>query len=234
MVHHGRDRVQIAPWKGVDTIANLVPFPDRDSLADDTLTHLLQTLREQHYSAAYTAAMSPRQAEPFGRAGFELYEELHLLQRPLDASLDGRAERTMLRRGRRTDFGEVLALDHLAFDEFWQFDRTSLADAMRATPRHRFQVSRTDPVVGYHVTGLAGNNSYVQRVAVHPDAQGQGWGTRLVGDSLRWGWRNGARLAHVNTQLTNDRAVALYEKCGFRLASERLQVLYRPLDADQP
>jgi len=230
MVHHGRDRVQIGAWRSRNDTANLVPFPDGDALSPQALDHALETARSHGFAAAYPAAMSEAQAVPFVAAGFELLEELHLLRRPLDPDLLGPPDkRGELRRGRRTDFAQVLELDALAFDGFWQFDRASLADAMRATPRHRFHVTRTDPVVGYHVTGLAGASAYLQRVAVHPDAQGQGWGRQLVDDALRWSATHGARMMHVNTQLTNQRAFELYERNGFVLADERLQVLRRTL-----
>ena len=51
----------------------------------------------------------------------------------------------------------VLEVDGLAFDRFWRFDATGLADARTATPHARFRVA-TDAreVVGYHVTGRAG------------------------------------------------------------------------------
>ncbi|MEM7093196.1 MAG: GNAT family N-acetyltransferase [Actinomycetota bacterium] len=221
--------MQISPWKSHDDVANMVPFPDRVSIGSDALLQALDLAREQGYASTFTAALTPTQAEPFRVAGFELVEELHLLRRALDSSFDARPDRSSLRRGRRTDFAEVLELDALAFDDFWRFDRGALADSMRATPRHRFQVSKTDPVIGYHVTGLAGASGYLQRVAVHPSAQGEGWGMRLVDDALRWSWRNGARTVHVNTQLTNERAVGLYRRCGFELAPERLQVLWTPL-----
>lgn len=227
IVHHGRDRVQISGWKSRDDVANLVPFPSGDRLAVDTVRRAIDSARESGYRRAYTAAMSPTQAVPFVEGGFELVEELHLLERHLDG--DPSSTRGGLRRGRRLDFDAVLSFDGLAFDEFWQFDRSSLADAMRATPRSRFQVTRTTPIVGYHVTGLAGSNAYLQRVAVHPEAQGRGWGRRLVEDGLRWAWRNGAVRAHVNTQITNERALALYERCGFQSARHRLQVLHRNL-----
>ena len=228
MVHHGRDRVQISGWKARDDVANLVPFPSGERLTPDAVRHAVDSARDGGYERAYTAAMSPQQAVPFLDSGFELFEELHLLERRLDG--DPGRERGGLRRGRRADYDAVLSFDRLAFDEFWQFDRSSLADAMRATPRYRFQVTRTTPVVGYHVTGLAASNAYLQRIAVHPDSQGQGWGRRLVEDALQWAWRNGAARAHVNTQISNERAFSLYERCGFVAAPHRLQVLYRVFD----
>lgn len=223
MVQAGRDRVQISPWKASTATANLIPFPARDQLSPNTVARTINSASKLGYSEAHTAAMSPRQAEPFLRMGFTLLEELHLLRRSLTDELpDNNAG---LRRARRSDWEHVLALDALAFQDFWQFDRDNLTAAIRATPRHRFHVTRTDPVIGYHVTGLAARHGYIQRVAVHPDAEGQGWGSRLVNDALQWAQRHGAHQAHVNTQLTNQRALALYERHGFELAGFRLQVL---------
>ncbi|MGZ0176615.1 MAG: GNAT family N-acetyltransferase [Acidimicrobiales bacterium] len=231
MVYLGRDRVQIGPWKASGTVANLIPFPARDRLPIDAVYKTIDEAIEHGFTAAYTAALSPSQAEPFFDAGFSLHEELHLLRRDLNS--EAAVTRGATRRARRADWDEILELDALAFHEFWQFDRFALADAIRATPRHRFQVIKSVPVHGYHVTGLAGINAYIQRVAVHPEAQRMGYGKTLVNDSLRWAWRNGASIAQVNTQVTNERAVALYERCGFSFAPHRLLVLHHDFERSE-
>ena len=230
MVYVGRDRVQIGPWKASGTIANLIPYPARDRISVDAVHKTIDEAVDRGFTSGYTAALSPSQAEPFFDAGFVLHEELHLLRRELTGEVA--VTRGATRRARRADWDEVLELDGLAFQEFWQFDRVALADAIRATPRYRFQVIKSTPVHGYHVTGLAGLNAYIQRVAVHPEAQRMGYGAALVNDSLRWAWRNGATSAQVNTQITNDRAVALYERCGFTFAAHRLLVLYHDFARD--
>ena len=230
MVYIGRDRVQIGPWKASGTAASLIPFPAQDRLPVEVVHKTIHKAIEHGFTAAFTAALSPSQAEPFFNAGFSLHEELHLLRRDLDSEVV--VARGATRRARRADWDEILELDALAFQEFWQFDRVALADAIRATPRHRFQVIKSEHVHGYHVTGLAGINAYIQRVAVHPEAQRMGYGNALVNDSLQWAWRNGASVAQVNTQVTNERAVALYEQCGFSFASHRLLVLHHDFKRD--
>jgi len=228
MVYIGRDRVQIGPWKSTATVANVVPFPASDVLPIAAVTKTIADARQLGFSSAYTAALTPSQAEPFQAAGFTLYEELHLLRRELTG--DVTVDRAMTRRARKADWDDILHLDGLAFEDFWRFDRVALGDAIRATPRHRFHVIKSTPVCGYHVTGLSGANAYVQRVAVHPDAQRHGYGTALVNDSLRWSYRSGATTSQVNTQVVNENAVALYESCGFILAPYRLQVLHQTFD----
>ncbi|MCH9805908.1 GNAT family N-acetyltransferase [bacterium] len=230
MVYVGRDRVQVGPWKVTGTTANLIPYPERDRLSVDAVHKAIDEAVDRGFTNGYTAALSPSQAEPFFEAGFVLHEELHLLRRELGDEVN--VTRGSTRRARRIDWDEVLELDALAFQDFWQFDRVALADAVRATPRHRFQVIKSAPVFGYHITGLAGLNAYIQRVAVHPDAQRLGYGAALVNDSLRWAWRNGATTVQVNTQITNDRAVGLYERCGFTFAPHRLLVLHHDFVRD--
>jgi len=230
MVHLGRDRVQVGPWKSQSSVGYLVPFPSVESVSIDIVTKAMAAATGRGFTEVFTAALTPVQAEPFFESGFTLYEELHLLRRPLGDEVP--LERGVTRRARRADWDEVLELDALAFEPFWQFDRVSLADAIRATPRHRFQVIKTSPVAGYHVTGLAGSNAYIQRVAVHPGFHRNGYGSALVNDSLRWAWRNGAISVQVNTQLKNEAAVALYLRSGFRLAEHKLLVLHRPCGAE--
>jgi ribosomal-protein-alanine N-acetyltransferase len=130
----------------------------------------------------------------------------------------------------------VLELDRLAFDPFWRLDESGLDEAVAATPHTRFRVALandepgTETVVGYAITGRAGRRGYLQRLAVHPDAQGQGLGLLLVADALRWLRRWRAERAMVNTQLANGRALALYEGVGFRREPSGLSVLGRELD----
>ena len=84
-------------------------------------------------------------------------------------------------------------------------------------------------VVAYAITGLAGRHGYLQRIAVHPDARGRGWGHALVADALCWLWKHGVDRVYVNTQLQNERAIALYESFGFVTLPGGLNVLGRDL-----
>jgi len=89
-------------------------------------------------------------------------------------------------------------------------------------------------VVGYCVTGRAGRRGYLQRLAVRPSQQGRGLGQALVADSLQWLKRRGVSSVVVNTQVENERALALYLAMGFRLQPSGLEVLGRALAEHQP
>ncbi|MGZ4705123.1 MAG: GNAT family N-acetyltransferase [Acidimicrobiales bacterium] len=249
----GPDRLRVGPWRGDHTIAYVAPTPGRPPDAA-SIRECVAGLRRQGYVSVLTSALSPSEQRPFLSSGFTVHEHLHLLRHPLDRSAPGQpigAATTALatsvtrtgapgtvppattRRGRRRDREAVLEVDHLAFSPFWRFDRAGLDDARNATPVSRFRVAiRDGSVVGYAVTGRAGPISYLQRLAVHPDAQRCGIATMLVDDALHWATRRGARTMLVNTQEQNQPAVALYERLGFLLEPDGLDVLERELPED--
>jgi ribosomal protein S18 acetylase RimI-like enzyme len=65
----------------------------------------------------------------------------------------------------------------------------------------------------------------VQRLAVDPDYQRSGTGRRLLLDGLHWLRRHRVNRALVNTQVGNERALALYQATGFREEPVGLSVL---------
>ena len=75
------------------------------------------------------------------------------------------------------------------------------------------------------MVGYGSAISYLQRVAVHPDWQGQGMGRSLVRVSARKARASGAHVMLLNTQLDNGCAIALYESEGFVRLPDPLALL---------
>lgn len=242
---HSFGWARAAPWRGNPHVAHLV-LGERVPSDASTITSCLRTLRRSGYSTVVTTAMAPGDARPFVDAGFDVRERLHLLEHDL-ADLPTLTPRSLrLRRAWRTDRPAVLALDRLAFDEFWRLEELGLREALHATPTARFRIGdptrdasgrgADDPpraqhlaAAAYAITGRAGRQGYLQRIAVHPDERRQGWGRILVLDALVWLRHHDVRRALVNTQWVNDGAIALYESCGFRRLPVGLSVLDRTL-----
>ena len=68
----------------------------------------------------------------------------------------------------------MLALDDLAFAPFWRLGALGLRDALDATPVRQFRATRSDTeptLTGYAITGRAGDQGYLQRIAVHPETR---------------------------------------------------------------
>lgn len=234
----GNGRLRIATWRGDTTTAYLTPH--RGRLTPAVVERAFDELSRDGYERALTAALGPAEQAPFLAAGFSVHEPLHLLMRPVEQAPQLAIEGVPLRRSRRSDREQLLAVDHAAFPPFWRLDGPGLDDALAATPSSRLRVSDRpdgdlDEGVGaYAVTGRAGPRGYLQRLAVDPSLQRRGIGSALVIDALRWLRRWGAREALVNTQEHNEAALALYESLGFHLQPDGLAVLRRSVhEADR-
>lgn len=217
---------RIGPWRGSDDIGYLsigatrpptAPFVDR----------CLESLRRDGYSRVVTSALAPAETLPFADRDFGVRERLHLLEHGMTGLTSAKQP---TRRARRSDRAPILEIDERAFDEFWHIDHVGLDHALRATPASRFRVCEgEDGLVGYAITGRSGLQGYLQRLAIDPEAQRQGWGTALVDDGLRWLQRHGVVRTLVNTQLQNEAALDLYKRRGFTLCPVNLVVMDRTL-----
>jgi ribosomal protein S18 acetylase RimI-like enzyme len=218
---------RLGPWRDNPAVAHVVVGTAAPPTVADVLG-CLDRLRAAGYDAALTNALAPPDAAPFVDAGFEVRERLHLLERERGTvPTPGEGSVPPTRRARRADRPAVLEVDDRAFPPFWRMEASGLDDALEATPTARFRVV-TGPatgIVGYAITGRAGRNGYLQRIAVDPTARRRGFARALVLDGLAWLDRHGVSRTLVNTQLDNDAAVSLYESCGFRRLPAGLCVL---------
>jgi ribosomal protein S18 acetylase RimI-like enzyme len=215
---------RVAAWHGRPEIAS-VALLCRGAPTIDAVERVLEELRASGYREVITNALAPGSSLPLVDCGFDIRGRLHLLSHDFE-SLAPPTRRT--RRSGHGDRRAVLAVDAAAFEDFWQLDAIGLEQAERATPRAQLRVTRGE-IAGYGLFGRAERTGYVQRLAIHPDAQAQGLGLALLTDGLHWMRARGARSAFVNTQIENERALHLYERAGFRRLPVGLCVLGRTL-----
>ncbi len=226
------ERLRVSRWRSDPLVGYVAPQADV-AVPAATVWHCVERLTADGVVEVVTAALTNREQSGFLAAGFAVRERLHLLARDLDELPDrprriGRQGR--IRRGHRIDRRPVLAVDSLAFPPFWQLDAGGLSEARAATPSSRLRVAVDPGVIGYAVSGRAGPRGYLQRLAVHPDRQGEGVGRALVVDGLHWMRRHGSERAIVNTQEVNTAALHLYLSLGFRPQPGGLAVLWSTLD----
>lgn len=223
----GESWARIAPWRGGGGAAHLVVGPEATATSD-VIRRCVDQARRSGYHSVLTSAVGAAGADAFVAAGFEVRERLHLLALELVGEPPPPGLPTE-KAGRR-DRAAALLVDDASFDGFWRLGSAGLRDAIEATPVSRFRVARSGRlVVAYAITGSAGDQGYLQRIAVDPSVRREGWGRALVADGLCWLWHHGCTRAFVNTQLHNDAAVALYESFGFRRLPDGLCVLGRPI-----
>jgi ribosomal protein S18 acetylase RimI-like enzyme len=230
MVRIAGTTVRLAPWAADPRTAQLTVLPGDVAPTAAVVRAALAEAAATGFRAAVTGALGELERSPFLDAGLTPRAWLHLLERSLDSVPAPPAGHT-LRRVRRSEWPALATVDAGAFAPFWRLGIEGIVDARRATPSNRLRVAtgRDDAVVGYAVFGRSGRRGFVQRIAVDPAVHGQGIGTTLLLDGLRWLADRGATSALVNTQIGNDRALHLYRRTGFRLLHERLAVLGRSL-----
>jgi len=229
-IHVGEAKFRCGPWRGDPEIAYLVPLSPASTLDSRSLSAARAKLVADGFNKVITGAVGAGECKAMHLDGFIDREHLHLLSRDLTIPVP-RRDRGSVRIGRSgtRDHQSILDLDGKSFDPFWHLDQSGLDEALMATPVSRLRVARDHGILGYAITGRAGRNGYLQRLAVLPDSQGSGIGSALVNDSLRWLKRNRVSLVWVNTQQSNTRALELYQRLGFRSEPTHLTVLQRHL-----
>jgi ribosomal protein S18 acetylase RimI-like enzyme len=122
------------------------------------------------------------------------------------------------------DFSAVASLDLQAFGPFWHNTLDSLqrayAQAIYAT------VAENDSkIIGYQISTGNHFGAHLARLAVVPEAQGQGVASALVSNLLQKLSLNPNGNLSVNTQDDNFSSLALYQKMGFTKTGEHFPVL---------
>lgn len=130
-----------------------------------------------------------------------------------------------IRRMQIADLPHVAETDSASFTPLW---RNSLAAFQRAYSQAILASVAEDQqglIVGYQLSTGNPFGAHLARLAVRPEAQGQGVGEALVGDLIyKLRQRGPARLT-VNTQDDNKASLSLYEKIGFVRTGETFPVL---------
>ena len=122
-----------------------------------------------------------------------------------------------------TAFGSTYEREALGGEAHWR-DRISRGGTFLA---YLPEVSAAEPagLIG----GYPEDSVTVDLVSmyVRPRARGRGVGEALVATVIGWARNRNATQVHLWVTETNDRARALYERCGFALTGER-----QPLPSD--
>src|ERR687898_1904270 len=106
-------RLRARPWHGDDRVVHVAPAGDfLGPLTADDVRRSLRSLRRAGYESALTAALARPDRMPFLAVGFTEIERLHLLLHTFDRTVPAPLPAGCdLRRGRRRDHAEVLAVD---------------------------------------------------------------------------------------------------------------------------
>jgi ribosomal protein S18 acetylase RimI-like enzyme len=214
-------------WPTMPDTAHLVMYQQIRPPSTIDLARWAEELAAMGFTRIRTSALAAPAARRVELAGFRSIQELVLLQHdePRRAPRPAHSTAKLL-----TDRqAEAAHIDAAAFGSEWSLDAHAIDEVRRATPAHRARTSGGTAFHAYAISGRDARQGFLQRLAVAPEHQGRGLGTALVLDALRWSGRWHADRVLVNTPTTNDVALGLYERLGFRRLSEGLRVYERSL-----
>ena len=171
--------------------------------------------------------LPPSGRRPWKAAGFVEFVPLAFMRRDLSVALPSPDHLVIAPPDH--SIADLLRIDHVAFDQFWRFDRFGMAEALSATTKTKSLLIRgpDGPPVAFAIVGFGHAMSYLQRIAVHPDWQGHQMGRSLIRAAARTAQTAGSRAMMLNTQIDNAAAIALYTSEGFVPLPEPLAVLRR-------
>jgi ribosomal protein S18 acetylase RimI-like enzyme len=223
----GAEQARIVPWEEGSRSALITTAPAMTLLSSEFVVHCVEVMAARGFEEVRTGALSPLEEVAFLQAGFEVRSELALLAMSLESAAVApvSAGRFEDYKSRRID--ELVDVDRAAFGESFGFGLRALQEAIVATPFASVRVALADAgrLGGYAVFGRSALHGYVQRLAVTPSAQRRGAGRGLLGDGLGWMRRSGVAQVFVNTERSNEAALALYRSAGFEEQRTTLSTL---------
>jgi ribosomal-protein-alanine N-acetyltransferase len=217
------------PQQGSLAAAGLADNVDVSFWLDHLLPPCVAHLHRGGATALSYTGSSAWLLDPLLDRGFEIISHIASYEKTGWSIPQEGNQAVMVRPVETTEMMELVALDAQSFHPRWQNSLETLWRWRESLPY--FVVATTDDsVAGYcYCSTSEPGRGHLIRVAVHPDWQGQGIGTRLMAEAIRYFQQAGARHISLNTQEENKQAQRLYQRFGFRLVGREATALWREL-----
>ncbi len=126
----------------------------------------------------------------------------------------------VIRSGEPTDFGFVLRLEQLCFDDPWPV--SAIVPELERGPMVRPLVIENDGQgVGFLMAWVVADEYHIVNVGVDPDLRRQGLATQLLAAGLTEAVEANCRIATLEVRVSNTSARAFYDRLGFHEAGRR-------------
>jgi ribosomal protein S18 acetylase RimI-like enzyme len=219
----------VSPWRHRPEIANVTEVAAVRH-ADELLAAVLDRARAHEAAAVISLELNEiRRPAFYERAGFALIEQVVTYNlepvRPVRAG----ERRLRFRPANLLDDGDVsllLDLDRLTFPWIWRNNREEIRSYAFAPGVEVFLgYLDQEPVAYVGVTAYFGWG-HLDRIAVTPGMQGEGFGREALAFAIARLASAGARRIGLSTQEANVRSQRLYEGFGFRRVAANDYRLY--------
>jgi ribosomal-protein-alanine N-acetyltransferase len=128
----------------------------------------------------------------------------------------------------------LLTVEDAAFPWLWRFGASVFQHTSDSAGRRLFLAALGPETIGYVMYTIHGDFGHVDRLAVHPRHQSQGFGAELLAHALDWMARGGVASVGLSTQSGNLRSQRLYQNFGFRRTGEKYSIYGKWLTHDAP
>lgn len=195
---------------------------------DTLLPPVEKTARQQGATALVQIGYAPWLTTDLSKRGFLSRDWVVTYEWHSQPVTMGGNRSVIVRSAHLRDLPTLLALDKDIFGPIWHKPINNFEEALARA--FIFSVAELNgEIVGYQWCEAHERHGHITRLAVRPDCEGQGIGTRLLTETLATLLKAGVNWITLNTQESNLRSQMLYERHGFRLTGERVAVLWKDL-----
>jgi ribosomal protein S18 acetylase RimI-like enzyme len=165
---------------------------------------------------------------------WQVLEEMYIMERDRQPIPVPSPQRITLRPFTPQLLDPLMEVDHRAFPWLWWNDPddflaySQLAEVFVLTAWVRGRL------MGYTSCTVRQGRGHLDRIAIDPDFEGQGYGSELLSLTLLELERRGAYRVGLNTQATNHRAQRLYRRFGFWREPRGFRIIGTWLDDPPP
>ncbi|OGF44655.1 MAG: hypothetical protein A2452_08020 [Candidatus Firestonebacteria bacterium RIFOXYC2_FULL_39_67] len=118
-------------------------------------------------------------------------------------------------------FGKIIGFD------WWERKAVDIMRDVENYPSGAYVMDLEGKITGFIITSMEKRFSVgkVHALAIHPEHQGAGFGTRLLKHALKVFKTNGMKLARIEVLEDNPNAYQLYKKLGFDEAAKQVHLV---------
>ena len=166
--------------------------------------------------------------DPYGRP-IEAYEECaKQLESQYSQILERIQNTVVIREMTESDITEIAELEKECFSEPWS--ENSLRDELTNETARFYVLRNNEKLLGYIGANNIRDEVYITNVAVNENTRGKGYGKILVNHLIKQSEAERAFFITLEVRKSNENAIKLYEKCGFKLIGERKNFYSKPTE----
>lgn len=166
--------------------------------------------------------------DPYGRA-IDVYEECaKSLEKEFPRILKKLNEMPSIGQMTENDISEIAELEKSCFSEPWS--ENSLKEELTNDTARFYVLRDNENLLGYVGANNICDEIYITNVAVNEAYRGKGYGKMLVNHLVKQVEAENALFVTLEVRKSNENAIALYEKCGFKMVGERKNFYSKPTE----